>query len=103
MFRHGDVLLIRRDDPQPGTDGTDTEIIVAEGEVTGHAHRVRSKGGKMLDLSTAQREGVLRLNLPEGGLITHEEHGPIELPPGLYEVRIQQTLTQRGVWERVRD
>lgn len=103
-FRHGDVLLSRLDEAatdEPATD--DREIVVAEGEVTGHAHRVRGKGAVLRDLSSAQREGVLRLNLPQGGTITHEEHGPITLPPGVYEIRHQQTLTQRGVWERVRD
>lgn len=104
MYRHGDVLLIRRDAPEAAAEAViDQEVVVAEGEVTGHAHRVRGRGATLRDLSTASREGILRLNLPQGGVIAHEEHGPISLPPGLYEVRIQQTMTQRGVWERVAD
>lgn len=102
MYRHGDVLLIRRDAAQPEV-GDPTEIVVAAGEVTGHAHRVSGPAARLSDHSTDLRDGVLRLNLPQGGTITHEEHGLIDLTPGLYEVRIQRTMTQRGTWERVRD
>lgn len=104
LYRHGDVLLIRRENAAPEETAADErEIVVAEGEVTGHAHRVRGRGAALRDLSSDTREGVLRLNLPQGGVIAHEEHGPITLPPGVYEIRHQRTMTQPGVWERVRD
>ena len=104
MVRHGDVLLTRAGAEAEGAEvDVDVEVVVAEGEVTGHAHRVRGRGARLRNLSTAERDGVLRLHLPQGGVITHEEHGTIVLPPGVYEVRIQQTMTQSGVWERVRD
>lgn len=108
MYRHGDVLLIRRDDLPPADDPRESEVIVAEGEATGHAHRVTGPGVELRDESddTGDHSDVLdrlRLYLPDGGTITHEEHGEIDLPPGKYEVRIQRTMTQRGVWEQVRD
>lgn len=104
MFRHGDVLLIRRDETAEAPHAAEeSDVVVAEGEVTGHAHRVRGAGAMLRDLSTTATEGILRLYLPQGGTITHEEHRPITLPPGVYEVRHQRTLAQPGVWERVRD
>jgi hypothetical protein len=107
MYRHGDVLLIRRDDepsPQPTETETDeAEIVVAEGEATGHAHRVRGLGATITRTSSDRIEGRIRLALPAGGVISHEEHATLVLEPGVYEVRHQQTYTQAGVWERVRD
>ncbi len=111
MYRHGDVLLIRRPDETPAATTSDpAEVVVAEGEVTGHAHRVRGAGVNFrtvkrgwLESPGVVHEGMLRLDVPAGGAIYHEEHHTITLPPGVYEVRRQQTMTQRGVWERVRD
>lgn len=105
MYRHGDVLLIRRDDEaaDPPDAAETAEVIVAEGEVTGHAHRVRGVGVRLRDVSTTTRGGRLRLDVPAGGRITHEEHRTIVLEPGVYEVRHQRTATQAGTWERVMD
>ena len=103
MYRQGDVLLIRRDDPPATTTDEPAEVIVAEGEVTGHAHRVQGRGVRLRDLSDERTEGRLRLEVPHGGRIVHEEHKVIVLEPGSYEVRHQRTMTQPGLWERVRD
>jgi hypothetical protein len=58
--------------------------IVARGEATGHAHR--------FDLHEDNVQfyigyGIVYVDLPDGGTITHEEHKPIDLPPGTYKVR----------------
>lgn len=106
LYRHGDVLLRRLgDSPELADARARDEVVVAEGEVTGHAHRVRGERVELRDESDNSGDvlGKLRLYLPQGGTITHEEHGPIDLPPGMYEVRHQRTQTQAGVWERVRD
>ena len=98
IIRHGDVLLIRRGDPAPHTSSAsaEAEIILAHGEATGHAHRLRGRG-------VAWAESGHRLHVPAGGLLTHEEHSTLEIPMGEWEIRIQQTTTQEGRWERVRD
>ena len=107
IYRHGDVLLVRLPDEQrekiDPSETTDAECVVAEGEVTGHAHRVRGPGVRLRDLSDTEIEGRLRLDVPRGGTITHEEHRMIVLEPGTYEVRHQRTMTSPGIWERVRD
>lgn len=61
--------------------------VLAEGEATGHAHRIRGKGVQVME-----HQGVLYINVPEGskGTITHEEHHQQVLPPGLYTSRITQ-------------
>jgi len=111
IYPHGDVLLIRRGDlpapaPAPAAPaGAEIleEVVVAEGEVTGHAHRVRGPVVTLRDESDARIEGRLSLDLPAGGAITHEEHRTIVIVPGRYEVRHQRTLSAPGLWERVRD
>lgn len=104
LYRHGDVLLILRETYERQEDSPPvSEVVVAEGEATGHAHRVSGPGALLQDESDEQTQDVRRLYLPQGGTIYHEEHAAISLPPGVYEVRIQQTMTQAGQWARVRD
>lgn len=109
MYRHGDVLLIWRgaapspENPEPLPTA---ETVVAEGELTGHAHRVSGEGLGFAPLTISMRgrqADITALALPRGGRIVHEEHRRIDLPPGMYEVRIQQTLTQQGRWVNVAD
>ena len=58
--------------------------ILAEGEATGHAHRVSSAGAEVYDLG----DGVLVLKAIETATVVHEEHGTITVPPGLYSREI---------------
>lgn len=87
LYRQGDVL-IRRIQALPAPKGKQRKSgVLAEGEVTGHAHRVE-------DLASAEVleiENGLYLRVGEEGVrIVHEEHAPIELAPGNYEVEIQR-------------
>lgn len=94
MHRHGDVLLVRVGDCAANGPKRVRRMVLAEGEVTGHAHVITAPGRLVGD----------RLSLPEGGTITHEEHREIVLEPGDYQVIHQQQFTPitRG-WSRVRD
>ena len=79
--------------------GEDTHAIVAFGEVTGHKHQVNMKdmaeeAGVTLSMGYNGKAGI---DVPEGFAvidapvtITHEEHDPLELPPGKYIVRTVQ-------------
>ena len=77
--------------------GKDQHAIIAFGEATGHKHQVNmvdmaKEAGVTLNMGYNQSAGM---DVPEGFkvidapvTITHEEHKPIELPPGYYMVRI---------------
>lgn len=52
--------------------------VLAEGEVTGHAHRL-SEATEVFEVA-----GVREFET-DGDTLTHEEHGPIAIPPGAYE------------------
>lgn len=55
---------------------------LAEGEVTGHAHRCVG------DVEVYNIDGGRELDAPDGCTVTHEEHNTIELPPGRYDTII---------------
>jgi len=86
MFRQGDVLLVPVKElpenarPVPDWDGT-----VALGEVTGHRHRLIDAPEAEATLLTTE-EGERFLRLVHGAPLRHEEHGTIDLPPGLYRL-----------------
>jgi len=109
IYRQGDVCIIATEDrdvsqlkPVPRDAG---RIVLAYGEVTGHAHAIPSLHASLyLDDSTVAApdamQAIARLG---GGLIPdrvlkadaavrllHEEHAPIDLPAGSYIVRIQR-------------
>jgi hypothetical protein len=88
QVRQGDVLLIPVDEiPEAATlvprDGN--RVILAYGEATGHAH-----GFDAFAASLQEADGRRYLRLREAAELRHEEHGPITVAPGCYEVVIQR-------------
>lgn len=96
MYRQGDVLLVPVDAPlqrdleyvrrKPGEG-----IILAAGEATGHHHRVRERGAREFsgtDITGTKGRRFLFVG-QKGATITHEEHDPISVPAGEYEI-VQQ-------------
>lgn len=89
QFRQGDVLLMECDPPKlegGEKEQTGGNVVLAEGEATGHAHRVRSIGAVVLWMIAAKRY----LQVLQTATLDHEEHGKIDLDPGWYEVRRQR-------------
>ena len=95
--RHGDVVIIR-DDAAP-KDGKDAKGVVAEGEATGHAHRVSRAKVKTVIGDMLQRVVTVAKGT---GLLSHEEHKTNALPKGTYRTGIQQQESPEG-WTRVID
>jgi hypothetical protein len=64
-------------------------VVLAEGEVTGHAHAIHSPAATLLRAGTrADAPRFLRTTAPVD--LLHEEHAAIALPEGLYSVVIQR-------------
>lgn len=89
--RQGDVI-IQRIQRIPGAvspvERDHGKVILAYGEVTGHAHAILDQDVDLLSTADAA-ERFLRVG-SQGATVVHEEHAPIALAPGSYRVRIQR-------------
>lgn len=96
-IRQGDVILISVKKMQD--EGKKLpHLTLAEGEVTGHSHRI-SEGQAQL----YEKDGTLYLRvLSETATLTHEEHKAIQIPQGSWMVRIQREYEPEG-WRYVAD
>jgi hypothetical protein len=94
-IRQGDVILL----PVQQTEGNKLHhLTLAEGEVTGHSHRI-SEGKAQL----YEKGGTLYLQvLSDTATLTHEEHNAIKIPHGNWMVRIQREYEPQG-WRYVAD
>src|SRR5262249_6734919 len=97
MFRQGDVLVMEVaaiPDDAVAVPSQAGRFVLADGEVTGHAHVVPSGGTALLD---DDGERYLRVTGEQGAPLTHEEHDTIVLPPGDYAVVRQREYTPERV------
>ena len=109
ILRQGDVLLVATDKRPSATAKAVTDngrVILAYGEVTGHAHQVVA--GPTEPLITdhdpvpamelfEETDGTRLLVVKRDALLKHEEHGPITLAPGGYEVIRQREYEPAGI------
>ncbi|WP_067834933.1 hypothetical protein [Nocardia lijiangensis] len=103
MYRQGDVLIAPLAEsavpqellhaPSVARDPRG-RLVLALGEVTGHAHAVQGPG-KLIRESGAT--GPMLLHLPEGGRVVHEEHAAITLPKGWFRVVRQREYVPGSV------
>lgn len=86
-YQQGDVLMIpcksipAAAKPVLAKNG---RLTLAEGEATGHSHSIMAEKGAEL----RRHDQTMFLTLKEPTTITHEEHKPIDLPAGTYEIRL---------------
>lgn len=98
QFRQGDVFIEKVEtipgDVKPGKlDGH--RIVLAYGEVTGHAHAIVAEEG--IELFEKGDTLYLRVTKPEGADLKHEEHATITLEPGEYKVNRQREYSPEEV------
>jgi len=100
MFRQGDVLLVPILDSQlpeavvPLARDARGKLVLALGEATGHAHAVSTPDADLLADAAELDRRFLRI--VTNAVLTHEEHDPIPLPPGLYQVVRQREYVLGG-------
>src|SRR4051794_26244121 len=111
VLRQGDMLLVPVDALPAGAGSTELDRVgprhvLAEGEATGHAHVLAGSEVRLLRLRPPRpRWGQPRplrtyaVVAAAGATMRHEEHLPIAVPAGAYEVRRQREYRpQRPVW-----
>lgn len=138
MARQGDVLLIPITEEIKAHDigkvaeefNEDNRVVLAHGEVTGHAHALYDPTIQPVNNAPPERatlchwagqsaykylpikrelfgeydeDQVMLLRVPQRVNLLHEEHGGFSLAPGDYGVVIQQEYDWEGEWRRVAD
>ncbi|WEH38536.1 hypothetical protein OG233_02865 [Streptomyces sp. NBC_01218] len=108
MYRQGDVLIMAVEKSEVPARLVDApgelrdargRLVLALGEVTGHAHAVRGPGRLIREAGTF---GPMLLHLPDGGRVVHEEHAAITLPKGWFRV-VRQREYVPGAFRVVAD
>lgn len=95
-IRQGDVIITAAKEKIKGEKLS--HLTLAEGEVTGHSHRI-SEG----EAELYEKDGTMYLKvLSETAILTHEEHKEIAIPQGEWMVRIQREYEPEG-WRYVAD
>ncbi|MGJ5675776.1 MAG: hypothetical protein ACR9NN_19525 [Nostochopsis sp.] len=98
-IRQGDVILLPVQDTIQQIEGQKLpHLTLAEGEVTGHKHRIIEGQAELYE---KDRTLYLRVYSKEVTL-AHEEHKAISIPQGTWMVRIQREYQPQG-WRSVAD
>jgi hypothetical protein len=102
QIQQGDVLLERIAKLPVGCSVVprqDGLLIIAKGEATGHHHVIVDKGARLLEL-----KGELYLEVTEPAVISHDEHKPLPIPTGIYQVgRVKEHDYFQDMEHQVRD
>lgn len=103
QIRQGDILLVAVDKALPKGLGPKSEVILAEGELTGHAHTLVAAG--VYDWSEAGQRYIRVSGGP--GSISHQEHDPkpaAVVPENVtYRVVRQSEWNLQDQWQKVKD
>jgi hypothetical protein len=93
MWRQGDVLISTVAAIPRGATKRHN-CVLAEGELTGHSHRIDQLGAAEL----FEHEGSLYLRvLAAEARVVHQEHGPITLQAGVYSVWQQREYSPQSI------
>jgi len=93
LYRHGD-LLVKRVEALPGGVRQLHHLVLAEGEVTGHSHRIAERDAATLyETATGLHVEVHA----DAATLIHQEHGPITLPCGFYRAWRQREYSPREI------
>jgi len=97
QFRQGDVLIERISEkvPMEAVPSKPDERgrhVLADGEVTGHAHAVKAVASAMYLFGA-----IKYLEILSDTEVEHEEHAPIGLERGLYKVTRQREYSPEAI------
>lgn len=82
QYRQGDVLLTPTKIPDKADKAkVGKAVVLAEGEATGHAHTIPTTATKVFVDGP-----ITYLKVMEPTVLSHQEHAPITVEPGEYQV-----------------
>lgn len=104
QIRQGDILLVPVAVEPHSEASRHSQVILAEGEVTGHAHRLTAS--EVLEWSV-EGQRYVRVLGDQPGELSHEDHDPTPVAvvqPGVtYQVIQQAEWDLSGQWRKVVD
>lgn len=111
QYRQGDVFIEEIENIPPFINRKASikggnDVILAYGEVTGHAHRIGNLGDlEFYNDPKSKHTSYLRIlpGIRDFASLRHEEHRTIDLPPGSYIVRRQREYQPGEVTRLVQD
>src|SRR3990167_10313764 len=89
QIRQGDVLLQATTNIPASAVEIKGEIVLAYGEVTGHAHKIALPETERHKVRYWQADAESFLQVIERVVLTHKEHGEIVLNEGIYRQGFQ--------------
>jgi len=90
QYRQGDLLFVEVT-VIPSSARKTGHAIIEEGEATGHKHQVLDGSAHLFE------DGNVKfLEILESATIVHEEHAPLRLPQGLFQVIKQREYEPEG-------
>lgn len=98
MYRQGDVLIIpvrsipKKLEPVERENG---RIVLAHGEVTGHAHAIKNEGAALF--RDPKLMAVFMTVNGDAVMLEHDEHDTIVIPPGNYQVVRQREYSPEAI------
>ncbi len=102
----GDVLALRVVTTKAAVTPMPRTVVVVASEASLNTHTLHPNGECFYDRHVASESGDVllgRLTIPQGStaLLSHQEHGNIEILSGTYEIRRQREFA--GEWRMVAD
>jgi hypothetical protein len=88
FVQQGDVLIKGINEMPKGLKKEERKqrgYVLAEGEVTGHYHAIADE----IDLFSNE-DGTLFMKNEKEVVVTHDEHKPVKIPAGIWEIGIVQ-------------
>jgi len=105
QIRQGDILLVKVEGVEiPQDKEVVSMVILAEGELTGHAHTLIAE--KILDWEIGGQR-YIRILGNERGELSHQDHDPAPVrvldPEVTYRVIPQKEVSLENEWRKVQD
>lgn len=96
-YRQGDIMLIEVNNiPKIAVEEKINKqtIVLAEGEATGHAHKIDNKNAALF---IDKKKQQLYIILTQPNELIHDEHGKIDMPIGKFKVIRKREYTPEAI------